>query len=345
MWTKRRWPAEIASWLCGVLLVCVSTAQADSSLLFSDDAVLDVRLAGRFSMLFADPQSDQYLPFRIEAEGISHDIQVRLRGNSRRRVCDFPPLRLDFSTASITATIFDGQDKLKLVTHCLNHDRGEQDLLEEYLAYRILNVLSPFSYRVRLLRLEYVDVDERLPEKATPRYGFLIEHIDEFEERTGAREVTLNGVPKRRHDIDHAAMIYVFEYMIGNTDWQLTRPDDSEGCCHNIDLVEKGGIIMLLPYDFDLSGIVNAKYAYPDPKLRIKRVTQRLYRGVCTDADTLRRAVQTVHGKRDRILGMVAEIPGLTDRSIRRSRAYLEAFFERAASPEKLLHSFERNCV
>jgi hypothetical protein len=331
--------------VCAALFMCAALAPAESSPLFSGDAVLDVTLSGSFATLFEAPQSSEYLPFRLEAEGRTHDVRIRLRGNSRRRVCEFLPLRLDFSTQSVDGSVFAGQDELKLVTHCLNHDRGEQDLLEEFLAYRILNVLTDLSFRVRLLRLDYVDVDGRLAAKATPRYGFLIEHIDEFERRTGASEVTLEGVPRDRHDRDHAAMVYVYEYMIGNTDWQLTLPDYDEGCCHNVRLVEKDGQVVLLPFDFDLSGLVNAQYAYPDPRLPIKRVTQRLYRGVCTDRDILLRAIARVYDRRAAILAAVDATPGLAARSRERARDYLQRFFERASEPDNLIRSFERKCI
>ena len=100
-----------------------------------------------------------------------------------------------------------------------------------------------------------------------------------------------------------------------------------------------------MPYDFDLAGLVNARYAYPDSKLRIKRVTQRLYRGLCTDRDTLRGALRAVTSKRDEILAVVGEVPGLEPENVKWSTNYLVRFFEQAENEERLLNTFEKHCI
>lgn len=203
--------------------------------------------------------------------------------------------------------LFEGQDKLKLVTHCRNHDRGERDLLEEYAAYRIFNAISDKSYRVRLLRISYQDPDRALDEKA--------------------------------------ALVFIFEYLIGNTDWGFVKAPYDAGCCHNGDLIDIGDVVYYVPYDFDLAGLVNARYAYPDPLFHIDRVTQRLYRGVCIDADVLRGALRKIRAREAEILHVMRETPGLSEDSINTGTRYLKAFFKKAGSEEKLLRSFERRCL
>ncbi len=309
---------------------------AAASPLFDDDAVLEVTLSGPFGQLFEDKDLLEYRPFVLELAGSIHNVEVRLRGHSRRRVCEFPPLRVKFSE--------DGR-KLKLVTHCRNYDRGEQDLLEEYLAYRIYNLLTDHSYRVRLVQLSYKDTTHSLPQEASPRYGFFIEPREHFEARTMARAVTLRGVPKNRHDLDEAALVYVFQYLIANTDWQLTKPDHDDGCCHNIDLYELHGQVILVPYDFDLAGLVDAKYAFPDPRLRIKKVTQRLYRGVCTERDVLRGAIRRIRAKQQQIQDLAESLPGLTRSNADHAREFLAGFFRRAENEEGLLRTYERHCI
>ncbi len=86
-------------------------------------------------------------------ELVEIDIDIRTRGISRLNedVCPFPPLRLDFKKSQVKKSLFHKQDKLKLVTHCRdNSTRYEQTLLNEFLAYRILNELTDASFRVRL---------------------------------------------------------------------------------------------------------------------------------------------------------------------------------------------------
>ena len=137
--------------------------------MFASDDVLHVTVAGPISTLAENMDGKEELPFVLTAEGVEHAIAVRNRGNSRLRVCEFPPLRLDFDRDATAGTVFEGQNKLKLVTHCRNYDRGEQDMLEEYLTYRLFNALTDASFRVRLLRIRYVDTDGRLDEDASLR--------------------------------------------------------------------------------------------------------------------------------------------------------------------------------
>ena len=171
---------------CALLLEWMLATAAAASPLFEGQEVVELELAGPFGSLFENREEQVERPFVLRAEGGEVGLKVRLRGHSRARVCDFPPLRLNFADDVDAQSIFAGQDKLKLVTHCRNYDRGEQDLLEEYLAYRVLNVLTDLSYGLRLMRIHYDDTDGKLPAEATRRYGFVIESREEFSARTGA---------------------------------------------------------------------------------------------------------------------------------------------------------------
>ncbi len=316
-----------------------------ASPLFDSDTALDVSLRGPLASVFADTEDRAERPFVITVEGKEHSVRVRVRGNSRVRVCEFPPLRLNFRQAEVSQTVFEGQDKLKLVTHCRNQDRAEQDLLEEYVAYRIFNVLTDLSFRVRLLHINYVDTDGKLPEKGAHRFGFVLETVDQLAARIGGRPVTMRGVPKRRHDLEQAALVYVYQYLIGNTDWGLVKADYDDGCCHNIELFERDDIVIIIPYDLDLSGLVNAKYAFPDRTLRIKKVTQRLYRGLCTDQSVLRAALDKVIDSETDVNGILSNTPGLSAQDRERAIRYIDGFYEKAANKDKLISEFERRCI
>lgn len=316
-----------------------------ASPLFNSDEVIHITISGPFGSLLEEKPKKEYLPFVLDGDESGQTLKVRLRGHSRIRVCEFPPLRLNFPADVDQQSVFAGQDKLKLVTHCRNYDRGEQDMLEEYAAYRVLNLLTELSYRVRLLNISYDDSDGLLPEDAKKRYGFVIESKQEFEGRTGAQSVSLEGFPKSRHDLEHAALMYVFQFMIANTDWMMIKADYDEACCHNLDLFEIDSRVFLVPFDFDLAGVVNARYAYPDPQLRIKSVKQRLYRGLCTDSAYLAEALRTVNSRRGEILAIVWEIPGLETKNRERAAEFLEGFFEKAENEDRLLASFERRCI
>ena len=317
----------------------------NSSPLFEKEPVVEVTLAGPIGTLLRDARQKTYLPFSIQTGGKQLAVDIRARGHSRVKVCDFPPLRLDFPEPPPADSIFAGQDRIKMVTHCRQAARGEQDLLDEYAAYRIFNVVTDLSFRVRLLRVHYVDNDGVLSDKGESYYGFLIEPKQEFAARTGAQTVSLKGFPLYRHDLPNAALMYVMQYLIGNTDYMMLKADYDESCCHNVELFELDSKIISVPYDFDLAGLVNAGYARPDPKFRIRRVTQRLYRGLCTDLSYLDTAIENVLSRKEEILAVISEVPGLEPRKRERATAYLDKFFDKAGHKQKLLDSFERTCL
>lgn len=328
-----------------ILLLYTHAAAVDISPLFAADDVLDVRLSGPLAALSADTEERIELPFKLEAHGVTHDLEVRIRGHSRLRVCDFAPLRLNFATEETAETVFAGQDKLKLVRPCRDGGAAELDVLEEYLAYRIWNVIDNAGYRVRLLRIAFSDTSSQKAKDIPVRYGFVIESSESVAMRLAAKPVMETAVFSNKYDPAQAAVVYVFQYLIANTDWSLVTADHDAYCCHNLDLYERDAKLIMVPFDFDLSGLVNARYAYPDPSLPIDRVTRRIYRGVCIDTEILRRAVRKVAAKRDAIIGLVDEIPVLTPKQRQKRIRFLDGFFEKTKNEDKLLRNFARRCI
>lgn len=328
-----------------ILALLFQVSHADEPLLFEDDSVLEVALTGPLSSLFEDEDGRKERPFSLRANDVDYPIKVRLRGKSRRRVCSFPPLRINFAADDTAQTIFAGQDKLKLVTHCRKYASAQVDALQEYAAYRIFTLISDFSYRVRLLRITYTDTDGGLKENTFDRYGFLIESQSGLADRLGAQPVQVPGVSLRSLDSTQAATVYVFQYLIANTDWSLVTADGEDTCCHNGDLLDIGSVRYYVPYDFDLAGLVNPRYARPDSSVRISRVTQRAYRGYCISTDALRAALSNIKARRADILDVIRQLPGLTEKDIEATLEYVEKFFARADDEDKLLKSFERKCL
>jgi hypothetical protein len=311
--------------------------------LFDDDRLLEIELHGPLAATLDDRDDRAERPFLLKAEGRQWDVLVRVRGHSRSRrsVCAFPPLRLRFEGAT---GVFAGQEKLKLVTHCQSSARGDADVMEEYLAYRAFNLLSESSFRVRPLRITYIDTHD--PDENPPghRYGFFIEPAEQLAARIGGVPIDLEGVSLARLNPQQAALVYVFQYLIGNTDWSLVTSDTKEHCCHNGLLFDVGGRVDYVPYDFDLSGLVDARYAEPDPSLRIPNVRVRRYRGYCTSPGVLAAAVQKTRESETAMFAIVSDAPGLDEDKRAEAIEYLEWFFDRAADKEKLLKKFDAYC-
>jgi hypothetical protein len=329
------------------IVTCLAALLALSSLraapLFEDTAVIDAVLEGPLGELMDSPDSREQLPFTLRVDGTEHAVKVRLRGKSRLRVCDFLPLRLNLKKGDVDGTLFAGQDKLKLVVPCHTSRRGEANLLEEYAVYRIFNLLTPASYQVRLLRMTFRD--SAADGDTGTLHTFLLEPEVQLAERLGGLRSDRAEVALGWLDEQHMALVYVFQYLVGNVDWSLVLPEADDRCCHNGTLIETGAELLYVPYDFDLTGFVDAPYAFPPPDLRLKSVTQRRYRGFCTDRDYLRQALRTIVAKRPEIVDVVQSLPVLSGKDKASRIAYLDQFFRAAGDEERLLDRFERRCI
>ena len=149
-----------------VIITLIIAFEAGASPMFGDQEILDIALTGPLNTLIKDKKNSEELPFVLTAKGVEHAVKVRVRGKSRLRVCKFPPLRINFTKRDSADSVFAEQDKLKLVTPCREGQRSQDDILEEYAAYRMFNLISDVSYRVRLLRITYLDSDGQLNFKA-----------------------------------------------------------------------------------------------------------------------------------------------------------------------------------
>ena len=242
----------------------------------------------------------------IDSDGseVVKPVDTRTRGNFRRnkRNCNFPPLRLDFPTSQMEGTVFEGQDKLKLVTPCNDgSDNYQNYVFDEYLAYRILNQLTPYSFRVRLVEITYEDIEDDYDTRT--KYGFLIEDEERMAERARATFEEVTQFHPMRTWAEYSVLVAMFNYMIANTDW-------SPVYFHNVKLIRtEDARFLTVPYDFDFSGIVNARYATVDPSLqnKIRRVRQRLYRGFCRPELEYNAAVAPFKEKRADIEAMIMD--------------------------------------
>lgn len=257
---------------------------AENAPLFSSQDPIVMRLSTDLKRLIDDRDDDreeQPATIRyLDASGqeVTIELQVEPRGNFRKekRNCSFPPVRLNVRTGDMNGTVFEGEDKLKLVTPCREGRSVYQEyIFKEYLAYRMFNELTPVSFQVRPLDLTYEDaLGEKDPIHV---WAFVIED----NERLAARHSSTMGAFEQLHpagaDGDYAQLVAIFQFMIGNTDW-------SPVVFHNVELLRtEDARYLTVPYDFDFSGLVEARYASPDPDLGIRSVTERLFRGFCLD--------------------------------------------------------------
>ncbi len=331
--------------MTATLLLCAlaPAGPAVAAPLFDTHEPLAITLEGPLKDLVRRRKGDDRYAFTLRAGGIDHAVTLSSRGKSRLVTCSFPPLRLEFDAPPPANSPFAGQHRLKLVTHCKDRDDNVQNVPKEYAAYRLFNHLSPVSYAVRPLDVEYRDTGGR-HDGAFP--AFAIEATGAMAERVGGAEVEISGVTLGSLDDTQEARVYLFQYLIGNTDWSLVAPLHEEICCHNGKLVEIDGTRFYVPYDFDRSGLVNAGYAKPARSLRIRSVTQRIYRGFCRLPDeALRGAIDDSVAMRGELLGVVDAVPWAGTETRGEMRDFLEEYFREASDADALMAQFERDCI
>jgi hypothetical protein len=327
-----------------ITLLLLAAAGARAGGLFEEDAILEATLTGPVSELVAAGAARSEYPFVLVVDGTEIPVKVRVRGNSRLRVCDFPPLRLNFSRQMVIGSHFEGQDKLKLVTHCSERRKDAGNVLDEYLAYRLFNLLSVDSYGVRLLRIRYTDTSA--PDSANELHdAFLIQDDASFAAARAVESLEAPGVYLSKLDPLQAARVYVFQYLVGNTDWSLVTAETDDRCCHNTDLFERDGRVVIVPYDFDLSGLVDASYARPDPSLKIRSVRTRRYRGYCLSPEILGVVLDEFVALEESIMETAAHVPAASEAHGQDRLDFLAGFFAAAADTNELLRDFEKRCL
>lgn len=312
--------------------------------LFASDEVLALTLEADFAALDRDraeenPERPAVL-WVEEADGerVRLDIQVRTRGNFRlrRSTCQFPNLRLNIRTGQARGSVFEGQDRLKLVGHCRDRNDFEQNTLEEFLVYRAYNLLTEESYRVRLARITYVDVNGR--RDPLTRYAFLIESDESVAERLGGAVMDIQVAQPVLLDAEASVRAALFHYMIGNTDWSMAY-------LHNTIVVStREGRYVPVPYDFDWSGLIEAPYASPDPSLGLRSVRDRLYRGFCRPEVDLQDLFALFNEKRDAIGELFRSQEGLDGGGANRAIRYLDGFYDIINSERRARSEIERAC-
>ena len=339
---------------CIAILALVATsAWADASKspdpLFQIDAPLYVKITAPLTTLVKERPTEEYLPgvFQYtESDGteVNLDLEIRTRGHFRNENCDFPPLGLRFNKSQTEGTLFDKQKKLKLVVHCKKSELYQQLVFKEYLIYRIFNVITDLSFRVRLLRVTYVDYEQGRDEQI--RYAYLIEHKNRLGKRNGRKEVDIEKVGVRSIQPDQLNLTSIFEFMIANTDFSPLQGAPGEMCCHNYVLFGNDVDPMVsVPYDFDQSGFVNAPYAAPGQNFYIRTVRTRLYRGRCLNNPNVPASLQHFRDNRDAIYEVVntqKELHAETRKSIVR---YIDKFYKLIDKPSNVERHIIDKCI
>ena len=105
------------------------------------------------------------------------------------------------------------------------------------------------------------------------------------------------------------------------------------------------GLIVPVTYDFDQSGFVDAPYARPDERFRIRSVRQRLYRGRCVNNEYLLDSLEKFRKAKDDLYRLIREQEGLEDRGRKALVRYMDDFYDIINDPRKVARRMSEECI
>ena len=262
------------------------------------------------------------------------DVEIRARGNFRRlrSSCSFPSFWLNFKKKQVRGTAFAGLDKVKIVAHCRETRKGfEPYIHKEYLAYKTYNLLTDFSFQVRLARITYIDSSGK--GKPETFVAFFIEHVDSFAERHNGRQIEDRYILPEMYDANALCLAELYQYFVGNTDFSFFASEDK--CCHNGKAFEIGGTYIPVAYDFDATGLVDVPYAKVNPNLPIDSVKDRIYRGIKQPGNVFDKAVNRFLENKAAILDLWTNSPLLEKDVKEEALEFIEEFYAIIEDPAR----------
>jgi hypothetical protein len=309
---------------------------------FKDTSVINATLAFNIKKVLVNKEKEGYIfpaTFTCKLDdglNIKDQISLEVRGHFRREHCYLPPLKLIYKNNPSAA--FYHLKSLKLVSTCMPARQDDQNLLKEFLIYKIYNLITDKSFRVRLLNLNYEDSTGK--KKTITEHAFLMEDIKELAKRNDCVDWTDKKFGTEGTNRRQMTIVAIFEYMIGNTDWSVPVN-------HNIKLLhtksDSTSRPYAVPYDFDFSGFVNTTYSAPDERLGIETVRDRLYRGFPRRMEELDDVLDIFKKQKANIYATVNNFNLLTPATKKEVTSYLDGFYRTINDPSEVKSVFITN--
>ncbi|HMC84365.1 MAG TPA: hypothetical protein VKI61_02525 [Chitinophagaceae bacterium] len=298
--------------------------------LFASDAPLHIAFSISFKEVRDSKKDSTYLKTKLYYQnfsGKSDSIKVGIkgRGNYRLRECYYPPLWLKINKSNAKGTVFEGNKKLKLVLPCDNRTSSNALIIREYLCYKLYEEITPYAFLTRLADIDLTELGKN-KNKLSNVKGIFIEDVEKTAVRLHAKTLkNIRMAPSTLNDTS-AARFELFQYLISNTDWSVPYQHNSKLFAIN------SNNYFSIPYDFDMSGIVDAPYAVVSEVngelLDISHVTERLYRGYCHPAEVMDYVRKEYLSKEERLLSVPDQLKGyLPEKEIKRIKDYMQEFF------------------
>lgn len=320
----------------------VLTKKLDNVQFFKDTAMLNATITTNISRIMRQKQKEgaqfpAYFSTTLpDGFTVKDSVLLEVRGHFRRDYCYLPPIRLIFKNNPYS--FMKPLGALKLVSQCKTFSSDKQYLLKEFTVYKIYNLLTDMSFRVRLLNLNWQDTANKA--RSVSEYAFLLEDTKDLAHRNDCFETKQLKVKTETTDRKQMTLVAIFEYMIGNTDWAVPANHNTKLIIPKADSAHRPYVV---PYDFDYSGFVNTDYAVPDQNLPIQSVRERLYRGFPRSMEELNDVLAIFNERKKAIYDVVNNFDLLTSRSKKEMIDYLDEFYSIINDPQQARQIFILN--
>ncbi len=329
---------KLKQFIFGILLIVSIVFGAASNLfgqpgldsLFKSDDLLNIDLYSDFKEIIDTRWYEdsvrggetEYYEAKIlygeEGSQVEIPLRIKARGQFRRnpKYCKFPPLMLNFKKKEVEGTLFEGQDKIKMVTFC----QDQPEVIKEYVVYKMFNLITDWSYNVRLVNVRYINTPKN--KKLYEKIGFLIEEDEKVAKRHDSKIIKKHHFPFDL-DPDNEAKVSMFQFMIGNPDWFYTTGQNTD-IMHPKDTTLAP---MAVPYDFDYSEFVDADYTKPAGVPDEFLAKKKIFKGMCLSDEKLNEIIEYFNMMKPQFMDVINSNEYLPKYSKKECENYLEEFY------------------
>lgn len=272
-----------------------------SDLLYKDQTPLSIKLSYSNKEVNAKTDDSTYIKtnmeFLHEEKWSSIEVRIRARGNFRRSECYFPPIKMKIKKDQYKETLFDGNKSMKLVLPCKLEPENNDNILQEFIAYKIYEQISPYHFKTRRVDIDFNEIRGKKTKNFKLK-GFLIEDDKRVAKRHEGKVFERYIHPMAMQHLTSVQNAF-FQYLLGNTDFSVAYQ-------HNGKLLYVDKKIIPLPYDFDMTGWVNPSYATVNSTLGISSVQDRVYRGFKRDQEYFDQVREQFIDKKSQLMQIVS---------------------------------------
>jgi hypothetical protein len=343
--------AVLFSHVWPLFIVSPILAAEQPDILFSSSEIIDLRLEAPFSLIDSERDKEKRYDGKLsymgaQGERIIIDANFEVRGNWRlvKENCRHPQLWVDLKKNQTEGTLFENQNRLKLVVQCDRYNKYRDFLLKEQLAYELFAMISDHNFATRLFNVSYVETGDT--DAGRTDLGFFIEHKNRLAKRLQFSKVKENSISPTELNSLQSSLVSVFSFLIGRTDYSTIQGPAGDDCCHNLKLLKADqGEFFAFPYDFDNTGFVDASYAAgPSSNIGTRSLKERVYRGFCVHNDTLDQALSIARESHDAVEAAIANHPLLRDSTKKESLRFVSEFYEILENPKKVKKHLHGSC-